>query len=854
MDKQQSPPPRRRRRPMLSCWECRRRKIKCDRNDPCAHCIRHETQCVFTAHTGTVATDSDVSRTRPGPKSASRPGVSIASGSNSAVATRPSSDAGRGGSAIPTAPPPRGPSSLPSIAGPNHPFNILNPSQDVSAPSTQVLQPSSRGPSLSTNTSPSASSAVIHTLLERIKTLEDSYSSLSSRHGDSIESRVSSIGEPRDLRPAWEDTVARHANAARRPAGLAGNWQDIVRRKSTKLGRSHRMGDAPDFAAIIECYSVMMGLTSKDDFSHIPEIKDLLAEGGGLLVESKQIAQRLKLGQPSKPPHTLSVVPPSPKLGQYLVRPTRERADVMAKLYFESFESAYRILHAPTFWANYEKYWQAPEAASNAVYLQILLVVAIGSSIYDHGDCNAVLDNIEMSRPCIFAAENWLADPFEKDRLEIAGLQVYCLCNMARQIYNVGGDLIWTSMGPLLYRALQVGLHREPGRLPGVSMFQAEIRRRLWATILDMVVQASLDALMPPMMSLDEFDVEPPANINDEEMDEDTTIIVPHPRTTFTSTSAQLALLETLPLRFGIVQYLFGMQSEQSYPSVLSLSSRLASALSMCNSLGNLGPQSQDQSHDNNMGTTNTTMAFRSITPFQRNLLDYLVRRFMTPLHMFFATQSHSNPVFHYSLTVSLDAALALVSPATPTTTTISTPAHNNEETNHFDRLLSTAGGLFREGFRTALTTISLALLVHAKTQQVSGTLHRAPQHRESLKAAVRDLVALAERRVRNGDTNIRAYMFLNMVLAQVEAMEAGARAGDGAFEMALVSGAVKSLRFCRDVIKTRAETRAPVDWEEMDFDADGMASFLPGDMDADAFGLDWDWESLLTTMDMAEG
>ena len=33
-------PPRKRRRPALSCVECRRRKIKCDRNDPCSQCTQ----------------------------------------------------------------------------------------------------------------------------------------------------------------------------------------------------------------------------------------------------------------------------------------------------------------------------------------------------------------------------------------------------------------------------------------------------------------------------------------------------------------------------------------------------------------------------------------------------------------------------------------------------------------------------------------------------------------------------------------------------------------------------------------------------------------------------------------------
>lgn len=39
--------PRRRRRPALSCLECRRRKIKCDRTDPCNHCRANKSICQF---------------------------------------------------------------------------------------------------------------------------------------------------------------------------------------------------------------------------------------------------------------------------------------------------------------------------------------------------------------------------------------------------------------------------------------------------------------------------------------------------------------------------------------------------------------------------------------------------------------------------------------------------------------------------------------------------------------------------------------------------------------------------------------------------------------------------------------
>ena len=42
--------PRRRRRPALSCLECQRRKIKCDRNDPCARCITVRTKCTYKVY------------------------------------------------------------------------------------------------------------------------------------------------------------------------------------------------------------------------------------------------------------------------------------------------------------------------------------------------------------------------------------------------------------------------------------------------------------------------------------------------------------------------------------------------------------------------------------------------------------------------------------------------------------------------------------------------------------------------------------------------------------------------------------------------------------------------------------
>lgn len=46
MESQESQP-HRRRRPARSCIECRRRKIRCDRNDPCTRCVSVHTRCTY---------------------------------------------------------------------------------------------------------------------------------------------------------------------------------------------------------------------------------------------------------------------------------------------------------------------------------------------------------------------------------------------------------------------------------------------------------------------------------------------------------------------------------------------------------------------------------------------------------------------------------------------------------------------------------------------------------------------------------------------------------------------------------------------------------------------------------------
>ncbi|KAL2131234.1 hypothetical protein VTI74DRAFT_5385 [Chaetomium olivicolor] len=555
----------------------------------------------------------------------------------------------------------------------------------------------------------------------------------------------------------------------------------------------------------MRCYSEIMDKDSKDASFQAPEAAALITQAADVLHKCKHRAKSIKVSRPTRGP-------PSPAAG--LAPQTRETSDELVRLYFASFESAHRILHAPTFWAEYQRYWDHPESVTPDLRHKVLLVIGIGSGLYDYGDTSPAHSNTEQLHQWIYAAQTWLSGPLEKDRLDIAGLQIYCLIILARQIFSIGGDTVWMSMGSLVHRAMQMGLHRDPKHLPAMSVLHAELRRRLWATILELVVQSSLDAWMPPRISLDEFDTELPSNINDDDLDELTTVLRPLPKETFTSTSLQLALLESLPTRLRIVKLLNGIHSELSYRHALSLTSELTTAL---------------EANFTRFKSSNS-----SATPFHRNYLDYLTRRFLIPLHYPFSHQARANPVFHNSVKLSVDAALALVSP--------------EPDGGLFARLMAISGGLFREGFRCAMTAISLELLAHVEAQARDGSLHRTRRYRDFLKQAVRDLIALSEERIRMGETNVKSHMFLSMILAQVEAVE---EEREVAVEVA--RAARDSLVFCEGLLSARVEGGDAGGRLQSESPAGGGTVIGGGGMDGvqgsgfEGLGGDFDWEVFFT-------
>ena len=86
---------------------------------------------------------------------------------------------------------------------------------------------------------------------------------------------------------------------------------------------------------------------------------------------------------------------------------------------------------------------------------------------------------------------------------------------------------IWFLFALEVNLAMRMGYHRDPSNFPGISPLQSEIRRRLWATVLqgDMLISTQMG--MPRMISDWNWDTAEPRNLSDNDFDENTTELPP---------------------------------------------------------------------------------------------------------------------------------------------------------------------------------------------------------------------------------------------------------------------------------------------------------------------------------------
>ena len=295
---------RRRRRPALSCRECRRRKIRCDHSSPCAHCVRHKTQCVYKP----FAYDEPSAHPGAGPGSprttatASPPPVRISSSPQLQASGTAAASTGTATQSV-------------NVSVPGS-VNYYALEQPAPLPGPEQPDQGGQGPSQRAPTQ-----ATLCEIVRRIRNLEES---AASRAGTDDSPTLNGLSQAsRDGRSV----------APQQPPPGTQEWQPVLN-KPRDWGRTRWLGDATEFAAIMGCYAGILGRESKNPSFQTPEAATLISQAADSLQGCKTRAKGIKIARPTRglPSPYAFPAPPSPEI-----------AREMAELYFENFESAYVV-------------------------------------------------------------------------------------------------------------------------------------------------------------------------------------------------------------------------------------------------------------------------------------------------------------------------------------------------------------------------------------------------------------------------------------------------------------------------------------------------------------------------------
>jgi hypothetical protein len=138
----------------------------------------------------------------------------------------------------------------------------------------------------------------------------------------------------------------------------------------------------------------------------------------------------------------------------------------------------------------------------------------------------------------------------------------------------------WVLLGLVIRLALRAGYHRDASNYPEISPFDGEMRRRVWATILQFEALASIQVGLPSMIKESQCDTAEPLNLLDEDLDESmTALTLPRPDTVQTPIQYLLAKNKIASIHSKISDLITAVKPPP-YAEVMSLDKALNSIYS----------------------------------------------------------------------------------------------------------------------------------------------------------------------------------------------------------------------------------------------------------------------------------
>jgi hypothetical protein len=362
------------------------------------------------------------------------------------------------------------------------------------------------------------------------------------------------------------------------------------------------------------------------------------------------------------------------------------------------------------------------------------------------------------------AVQSYISCTFVSPKIDLQMLQTQCLLLVARLGIASDGDIAWASMGSLIRSSMTMGLHRDPTRFRKCPPFYAELRRRLWVTIIELDLKISLDRGVPPSVDLDECDCDLPSNWNDSDLVPDMEHN-PAPLSTalYTQNFYQTLLMKTLPLRYRIARKINTLRFNLSYDDALKMGDVLSRSMQSASSL-----------FEDNAPSTLPEEASRH--QFAQSLHLFIMRKFLLALHRPFSLSVVRLPKCSYSRKVCLEESLGIISqmelPLSP-------------EDIQYPHITQLGSGMFRDETFHAAITVCVELSLQANEMRNSTSsgmdgvnssvlMSMIQSQQGVMMQAIERTADNFGRRVGTGGKGCKPFFFLNIVMASVKSRVKG--------------------------------------------------------------------------------
>ncbi|KAI1082167.1 hypothetical protein F5B20DRAFT_25264 [Whalleya microplaca] len=446
--------------------------------------------------------------------------------------------------------------------------------------------------------------------------------------------------------------------------------------------------------------------------------------------------------------------------------PTRDVCDQAVECYIRSFESIFRILHIPSFRYEYQEYWSHPSSSTRPFLMKLLMVISIGAIfLSDRSKSNQIRN---QARDWTYAVQWWLVGPTEREAMSLEGVQAFCLLILARQANSVGGTASIATEA-LLKLSFTLGLHLDPKAIGPMTIFQSEIRRRLWATVRELILITSINSTLPLLISCDEFECRSPSNIKDVDLQVDNglcSVSQSDKNNLDLDCSLQLLLLKSLAPRMRIVRQLNSNNWNYSYEQVLEYGDKLKAHCREMAAFFQSASSVQDRPSP--------------YSDFHRKFLDAYMRMTTLFIHRPFLVQAWKDSRFFLARKVCLESCVIIASYVD----CMNLPLGILDD---FSRLCSRGSGIFKGSLgQDVISTIALEIVTQLEEEEIPGApksfgaeiadplvqLSRA--NRQPLIRTLEHIQEQWRQIIIFGRPSLKQYIFLSAILSQIKAKESG--------------------------------------------------------------------------------